>query len=168
MNGFRQLNVSMTDYGYQILIDTNTTYHDLVFPDASVLLIIFKNILALIMSLITIVGNLFVIFAFIIDKKLQKYSNYFILNLSIADLLIGFLISAYVILNIFDEGSIFKNYACTTWLVLDYVSGSASVLCIVVISLDRYLLVSKGLKYIAKQKVFTAVLIIVTVWGKLN
>jgi len=41
------------------------------------------------MSLFTIVGNVLVITAFIIDKNLRKYSNYFILNLSLADLLIG-------------------------------------------------------------------------------
>lgn len=46
-------------------------------------------IIATIMSLTTIVGNVLVITAFIIDKNLRKYSNYFILNLSFADLLIG-------------------------------------------------------------------------------
>ena len=47
------------------------------------------------MSFVTITGNVFVIVAFIIEKSLRKYSNYFILNLSIADLLIGILIPPY-------------------------------------------------------------------------
>ena len=46
-------------------------------------------IIATVMSLTTIVGNVLVITAFIIDRNLRKYSNYFILNLSFADLLIG-------------------------------------------------------------------------------
>lgn len=121
-------------------------------------------VVAFVMSFVTIIGNLLVISAFIIEKKLQKYSNYFILNLSIADLLIGFLIPTYVIMNMYGDSK-FKSFACTIWLVLDYVAGSASVLCIVVISLDRYLLVSRGLTYLSNQKVFNASMIIFTVWG---
>ncbi len=50
------------------------------------------------------------------------------------------------------------------WLVLDYVVGSASVLCIVVISLDRYWLVSRGLTYISAQKISRAIFIMATCW----
>ncbi len=41
------------------------------------------------MSLMTIFGNMLVIIAFIRESTIRTYSNYFILNLSIADLLIG-------------------------------------------------------------------------------
>jgi len=41
------------------------------------------------MSLMTIFGNILVIIAFIRESSIRTYSNYFILNLSIADLLIG-------------------------------------------------------------------------------
>lgn len=121
------------------------------------------TIFALFLSFTTIFANLLVIFAFIYDKKLQKYSNCFMLNLSIADLLIGILMIPYVLLG-FNDGSV-NGTVCTIWLILDYVGGSASVLCIVVISLDRYLIVSRGIKYIANQKVFHAFLIMLTIWG---
>lgn len=121
-------------------------------------------IIATCMSSITIIGNVFVITAFIIDKNLRKYSNYFILNLSIADLLIGILIPPYAPFLLNKRYWRLGKTACTIWLVLDYVVGSASVLCIVVISLDRYLLVSRGLKYVASQKVLKAILIMLTVW----
>lgn len=64
----------------------------------------------------------------------------------------------------FSKNGGLRGFSCTLWLVIDYVAGSASVLCIVVISLDRYMLVSRGLDYIAKQKVNHAILIIITVW----
>lgn len=115
-------------------------------------------------ALLTIVGNIFVIIAFYIDKKLQKYSNYFILNMAIADLMIGLLILAYTAL---ESSGRLNGVVCTVWLVLDYVAGSASVLCIVVISLDRYFLVSRGLAYIAKQKPGSAIIVNCAVWGKL-
>lgn len=113
-------------------------------------------------ALLTIIGNIFVIIAFYINKNLQKYSNYFILNMAIADLMIGFLILAYT--SLVSIGRL-NGIACTVWLVLDYVAGSASVLCIVVISLDRYFLVSRGLTYIAKQKPGSAIIVNCAVWG---
>jgi len=94
-------------------------------------------IIAGLMSTMTIVGNVFVITAFIIEKSLRKYSNYFILNLSIADLLIGILIPPYTPFLLQNYHWRWGRVACTVWLVLDYVVGSASVLCIVVISMDR-------------------------------
>ena len=95
---------------------------------------------ATLMSSMTIIGNTLVITAFIIDKNLRKYSNYFILNLSIADLLIGILIPPYAPFLLYKRNWRLGKAACTLWLVLDYVVGSASVLCIVVISLDRYVM----------------------------
>ncbi len=162
--------MELENYAYQTLNDTNFSAisfeNNMNINENSPLLLIFLTIVASLMSIFTIIGNLLVIFSFIFEKKLQKYSNYFILNLSIADLLIGILIAAYLGLNKYNVTGKFKDSACTLWLVLDYVGGSASVLCIVVISLDRYLLVSKGLKYIANQKVLHAVFIIIAVWSK--
>jgi hypothetical protein len=121
--------------------------------------------IASLMSLVTIVGNVFVITAFIIEKSLRKYSNYFILNLSIADLLIGLLIPPYAPFLLYKRHWKIGRVACTIWLIFDYVVGSASVLCIVVISLDRYLLVSRGLTYVSGQKISKAICIMVTVWA---
>lgn len=122
-------------------------------------------IVAGLMSSITIIGNVLVITAFIIDKNLRKYSNYFILNLSVADLLIGILIPPYAPFMLNNRLWKFGKVACTLWLVFDYVVGSASVLCIVVISLDRYLLVSRGLTYVSSQRISKALFIIITVWS---
>ena len=121
-------------------------------------------IAASVMSLVTILGNVLVITAFIIDKNLRIYANYFILNLSIADLLIGLLIPMYTPFLLYNRTWVFGRVACTIWLVLDYVVGSASVLCIVVISLDRYFLVSRELKYVADQKISRAICMMITVW----
>jgi hypothetical protein len=143
-------NSSMTDSS-QLLFTSSVT--------------IIVGILCSAMSLATIFGNVLVITAFIVDKNLRSYSNYFILNLSIADLLIGLLIVPYTPFLLGNRRWMFGRMACTVWLVLDYVVGSASVLCIVVISLDRYLLVSRGIEYLIKQKISKAVYIMLTVWS---
>lgn len=115
-----------------LLDPSNLTYH----PWLSLVILV----VAVLMSLTTIIGNVLVITAFIIEKSLRKYSNYFILNLSIADLLIGILIPPYAPFLLLKRTWRIGRAACTFWLVLDYVVGSASVLCIVVISLDRLIL----------------------------
>ena len=162
-----------TQYHYQNILNTSLINFDainslnattksklLMSPSLTVLF----GVLSGIMSLSTILGNILVITAFIIDKNLRSYSNYFILNLSIADLLIGILIPPYAPFLLGNRRWLIGRTACTLWLVLDYVVGSASVLCIVVISLDRYLLVSGGLSYVSKQKVSKAICIMATVW----
>ncbi|CAF1329846.1 unnamed protein product, partial [Didymodactylos carnosus] len=55
-------------------------------------------------------------------------------------------------------------HLCKLWLVFDYVVGSASTLCIVVISFDRYRMVSKGLKYISERSVHRALIFVFGTW----
>ena len=76
----------------------------------------------------------------------------------------GLLIPPYAPFLLYNYNWKLGQFLCTVWLVLDYVVGSASVLCIVVISLDRYWMVSRGLKYISKQKISRAITIMLTVW----
>ncbi|CAF0947993.1 unnamed protein product [Adineta steineri] len=117
-----------------------------------------------IMTLITVLGNLLVIIAFITDARLRTYSNYFILNLSIADLCVGLVcIPLYAHKFIFDEWYL-GYHLCKLWLVFDYVVGSASTLCIVVISYDRYQMVSKGLNYLSDITIQRALKFVFGTW----
>ncbi|CAF1211814.1 unnamed protein product [Adineta ricciae] len=116
------------------------------------------------MAFLTVSGNSLVIIAFICEPTIRTYSNYFILNLSIADLLIGLIcIPLYAHKIIFGEW--YLGYIlCKLWLVFDYVVGSASTLCIVVISYDRYQMVSKGLNYISKTTIRRALKFMLGTW----
>nr|QVK45756.1 G protein-coupled receptor [Proales similis] len=147
----------MASFSSQFVFNSNELTYS---PGMTVLIALFASMVAF----VTITGNVFVIVAFIIEKSLRKYSNYFILNLSIADLLIGLLIPFYTPFLLYNHQWMFGRIACTIWLVLDYVVCSASVLCIVVISMDRYLMVSRGLDYMASQKLKKAMCIMAAVW----
>ncbi|CAF1023195.1 unnamed protein product [Rotaria sordida] len=80
-----QINQTNTNINQSLI----TTQH----TDTNVILSsIEKFILTFLMStmaFLTISGNFLVIIAFIYEPTIRTYSNYFILNLSIADLLIG-------------------------------------------------------------------------------
>jgi histamine receptor H3 len=55
-------------------------------------------------------------------------------------------------------------HLCKLWLVFDYVVGSASTLCIVVISYDRYQMVSKGLNYVSAITIRRALKFVFGTW----
>lgn len=51
--------------------------------------IIFLYIFIPLITLVTVLGNIIVILAFIVDKRLRNQSNFFLLNLAICDFFIG-------------------------------------------------------------------------------
>ena len=98
--------------------------------------------------IISVVGNIFVMIAFTRDPKIHNtVSNLFILNLSIADCIVGLSVlpvnTSWVLLGHWAYGKIL----CQIWIVIDYTTAYMSVLMISLISLDRFWLVTKKLKY---------------------
>ncbi|XP_078606572.1 histamine H3 receptor-like [Branchiostoma floridae x Branchiostoma japonicum] len=107
-------------------------------------------ILALLITvviLMTVFGNLLVIVAFWQTKTLQTTSNYFLMNLAVADLMIGLLAmppyTPYILTGVWPLG----HSMCVAWLALDYCICSASTLNIMAISWDRYRCVTQAVKY---------------------
>lgn len=72
--------------GNQSLLKSYTTTQAIFSPQFTKFILIF---LVSSMTFMTVLGNLLVIIAFLSEPAIRTYSNYFILNLSIADLLIG-------------------------------------------------------------------------------
>jgi hypothetical protein len=70
----------------QNFLINNTITNDIISSKITQLILI---CLVSLMTLVTVSGNLLVIIAFICESRIRTYSNYFILNLSIADLLVG-------------------------------------------------------------------------------
>ncbi|CAF2991928.1 unnamed protein product [Rotaria sp. Silwood2] len=143
------------------LLKNHTMTQDIFSPHITRCILI---LLVSLMTLMTVSGNLLVIIAFIREPTIRTYSNYFSLNLSIADLLIG-LICIPLYAHKFIFGQWYLGYhLCKLWLVFDYVVGSASTLCIVVISYDRYQMVSKGLNYLSDTSIRRALKFVFGTW----
>ncbi|XP_077390185.1 histamine H3 receptor [Festucalex cinctus] len=113
-----------------------------------------------------VAGNALVILAFAVDKTLRTQSNYFFLNLAISDFLVGaFCIPVYIPYNLTGRWMLGKAL-CKVWLVLDYLVCTASVFNIVLISYDRFLSVTKAVRYRAQRNMtHQAVLKMVAVWA---
>ncbi|KAL0193160.1 hypothetical protein M9458_011456, partial [Cirrhinus mrigala] len=116
------------------------------------------------LSLITILGNSLVVISIRVNSQLQTISNYYLLSLAVADLILGTvsmnLYTAYIIMGRWTLG----NLACDLWLTLDYVASNASVMNLLVISFDRYFSVTRPLTYRTKRTPKTAAALIALAW----
>nr|XP_057929729.1 histamine H3 receptor [Doryrhamphus excisus] len=124
------------------------------------------SVLMVTLVVTVVAGNALVIMAFIVDKTLRTQSNYFFLNLAISDFLVGaFCIPVYIPYNLTGRWMLGKGL-CKVWLVMDYLLCTASVFNIVLISYDRFLSVTRAVKYRAQRNMTRqAVLKMVAVWA---
>ncbi|XP_077350080.1 histamine H3 receptor-like [Lithobates pipiens] len=115
--------------------------------------------------LLTIFGNILVMLAFIVDKRLRTQSNFFLLNLAICDFFIGAFTSPLYVPYMLTGKWMLGKHLCKLWLVADYTMCTASALNVTLISYDRFISVTKAVLYRSSQKNHSeAFLKITAVW----
>lgn len=125
-------------------MSNNTTETDdtLAFPVPATVAIGFFICLCIVL---TVFGNAVVLLAFLREKSLRNFSDYLILNLAVADLIIGSVSIPFYTPYVLTKKWPFGHSFCLIWLIVDYITPAASALNIGVISLDRYLQVAHPL-----------------------
>ncbi|NWH45495.1 HRH3 protein, partial [Fregata magnificens] len=121
--------------------------------------------LMVLLALVTVLGNVLVILAFIMDRNLRHRSNYYFLNLAISDFAVGaFCMPLYIPYSLTGKWHLGRG-VCKLWLAMDYLLCTASVFNIVLISYDRFLSVTKAVSYRAQQGVMSnPVIKMVAIW----
>ncbi|XP_071944886.1 histamine H2 receptor-like [Antedon mediterranea] len=118
------------------------------------------------LSIVTVLGNGLVIFALTTEISLRSNpANLFILNLSVADFLVGaFSLPFNTFWLMFDYWP-FGEGVCKMWLIIDYTACTVSVCGIILISLDRYFMLNMKLKYRQFQTTKRVTVMILVSWA---
>ena len=106
-----------------------------------------------------------VIVAYIRDQQIRaNVANLFILNLAITDFIVGALVLTVNLSWLIKDTWVLGEMFCKLWLVLDYTVVMVSVWTMVMISWDRYCLLTMGLKYQNFQTKKRIGLILICTW----
>ncbi|KAK1805854.1 hypothetical protein P4O66_012905 [Electrophorus voltai] len=106
------------------------------------------SLLILMVIIPTIGGNILVILAVSLERRLQNATNYFLMSLAVADLLVGLLVMPIALITVlFNSGWPLPEFLCPIWLFLDVLFSTASIMHLCAISLDRYIAIKKPIQH---------------------
>ncbi|XP_055362971.1 5-hydroxytryptamine (serotonin) receptor 2C, G protein-coupled-like 1 isoform X1 [Betta splendens] len=122
-------------------------------------------LLILIIIALTIGGNILVILAVSLEKKLQNATNFFLRSLAVADMLVGILVMPISLINIlYDYVWPLPNALCPIWIYLDVLFSTASIMHLCAISLDRYVAIRNPIEHSRFNSRTKAMMKIAAVW----
>ncbi|XP_045114796.1 octopamine receptor beta-2R-like [Portunus trituberculatus] len=130
----------------------------------SVALLVLKAFLMGSIILVSVMGNVLVIVSIGLNRKLQILTNYFLVSLAIADMLVA---SCAMTFNASVELSgrwLFGYIMCDLWNSFDVYFSTVSILHLCCISVDRYYAIVKPLEYPLYMTKGAVVFMLANVW----
>ncbi|XP_028253743.1 trace amine-associated receptor 1-like [Parambassis ranga] len=125
-----------------------------------VLLYMFLGLLSVVM----VCGNLLVMISIIYFKQLQTPTNYLVLSLAVADLLVGTLVFPSSMVFSFSSCMSYKNVFCKVRDSFSLILSTSSLMNLCCISIDRYHAVCVPLTYRTKMNHHVVVVMILVSW----
>ncbi|XP_006024495.1 5-hydroxytryptamine receptor 2C [Alligator sinensis] len=122
-------------------------------------------LLILVIIVLTIGGNILVIMAVSLEKKLQNATNYFLMSLAVADMLVGILVMPVSLITVlYDYAWPLPKQLCPIWISLDVLFSTASIMHLCAISLDRYVAIRNPIEHSRFNSRTKAIMKIAAVW----
>ncbi|XP_055630362.1 5-hydroxytryptamine receptor 2B-like [Toxorhynchites rutilus septentrionalis] len=131
-------------------------------PLADVIAMAVTSLILGLMILVTVIGNVFVIAAIILERNLQNVANYLVASLAVADLLVACLVMPLGAVYEISRGWILGPELCDIWTSCDVLCCTASILHLVAIATDRYWAVT-NIDYMhsrTSRRVFTMIFLV--------
>ncbi|XP_055981631.1 5-hydroxytryptamine receptor 2C [Sorex fumeus] len=120
----------------------------------------------IVIVILTIGGNILVIMAVSMERKLHNATNYFLMSLAFADMLVGLLVMPISLLAIlYDYVWPLPRYLCPVWISLDVLFSTASIMHLCAISLDRYVAIRNPIEHSRFNSRTKAIMKIAIVWA---
>lgn len=162
-----------SNYGMHFTEAFNRSVVDQIFPNDNITTcknftmdpqVVGVGVFLSVFIMIAIVGNILVILSVVCNKHLQTVTNFFIVNLAMADLLLSIIVlpfsASLEVLGCWVFGRVF----CNIWAAVDVLCCTASIMSLCIISVDRYIGVKYCLKYPSIMTEKKAVAILLLVW----
>ncbi|XP_055551301.1 octopamine receptor beta-2R [Wyeomyia smithii] len=128
-----------------------------------VLLTVLKASIMMFIIVAAIFGNLLVIISVKRHRKLRVITNYFVVSLAMADIMVAMMAMTFNFSVQISGSWKFGSFMCDVWNSLDVYFSTASILHLCCISVDRYYAIVKPLKYpISMTKRVVAVMLLNT------
>uniref|UniRef100_A0A0N4ZAD4 G_PROTEIN_RECEP_F1_2 domain-containing protein n=1 Tax=Parastrongyloides trichosuri TaxID=131310 RepID=A0A0N4ZAD4_PARTI len=118
-----------------------------------------------IIIVVTLIGNLMVCLAVFMVRKLKQPPNFLLVNLAVADFSVGLFVMPIAFLSLFEDGWILGETLCRLWTSADLTLCTASILNLCVITVDRYLIITRPLRYCAQRTSKRIFIYILIVWS---
>ncbi|CAG2228144.1 TACR3 [Mytilus edulis] len=117
----------------------------------------------IILILVAAVGNLVVIWIVLAHKRMRTVTNYFLVNLAVADALISILNTLFTSTFLMYQDWWYGNIWCKFTMFISICTVVASVLTLMAIAIDRYMAIIHPLRPRPTRRVVLAILCIWTV-----
>ncbi|KAK5909856.1 hypothetical protein CesoFtcFv8_003748 [Champsocephalus esox] len=121
-------------------------------------------IFVFVIGILGVTGNALVMFAFYSNKKLRNLPNYFIMNQAISDFLMAFTQSPFFFINCLYKEWVFGEMGCKMYAFCGALFGITSMINLLAISIDRYLVITKPLQAINLSSKRRTTVAIIMVW----
>lgn len=125
---------------------------------------VYWALMLVILPFLAVFGNILIILSVYKERSLQTATNYFIVSLAFADLLVAAAVmpfAVYVLVNVNWELS---ETLCDFYIAVDVTCSTASIFNLVAISIDRFIAVTQPIKYSKHKNSKRVALTIVIVW----
>lgn len=113
------------------------------------------TILEVLVAIVAVVGNAMVILVFWRERRLRRRTNYYIVSLAVADLLVGLLGIPFAIMA--SIGLPTNLHACLFTVSVLVVLCTISIFCLVAVSVDRYWAILHPMGYSRNVRTKTAI-----------
>ncbi|KAJ2940123.1 hypothetical protein O0L34_g6489 [Tuta absoluta] len=118
----------------------------------------------LLIVIMAVLGNLLVIVSVMRHRKLRVITNYFVVSLAFADILVAVAVMPFNFSVQFYDKWVFTAVVCDLWNSSDVYFTSTSILHLCCISVDRYYAIVKPLKYPVKMTKKMAYIMLAATW----
>ncbi|XP_038668582.1 histamine H1 receptor [Scyliorhinus canicula] len=117
-----------------------------------------------ILSLLTVIMNVLVLYAVKSERKLQTVANMYIVSLSVADLIVGMTVMPLNIVYLLENKWKLGRVICQFWLSMDYMASTASIFSLFILCVDRYHSVRQPLRYLKYRTKTRGIAMIAGAW----